>query len=92
MSSAVNWQKHPAVVVWSDDWGMNAWAPTEESYHATRHEELMQTRWSSGSLESPADLERTFNYWKHIAAVTASRLCSNPTTSWAARTTMLSAE
>ena len=35
-------------------------APTEESYHATRHEELMQTRWSSGSLETPADLERTF--------------------------------
>ncbi len=60
MSSAVKWQEHPAVVVWSDDWGMNAWAPTEESYHATRHEELMQTRWSSGSLETPADLERTF--------------------------------
>ena len=60
MSSTVNWHKHPAVVVWSDDWGMNAWAPTEEAYHATRHEELMQTRWSSGSLETPADLERTF--------------------------------
>ena len=61
MNSAVNWHEHPAVVVWSDDWGMNAWAPTEEAYHATRHEELMRTRWSSGSLETPADLERTFH-------------------------------
>lgn len=60
MSSKVDWRKHPAVVVWSDDWGMNAWAPTEEAYHATKHEELMQTRWSSGSLETPADLERTY--------------------------------
>ena len=60
MSSKVDWKEHPAVVVWSDDWGMNAWAPTEEAYNATRHEELMQTRWSSGSLETPADLERTF--------------------------------
>lgn len=60
MSSAVNWQKRPAVVVWSDDWGMNAWAPTEEAYNATKHEELMQTRWSSGSLENAEDLERTF--------------------------------
>lgn len=60
MSSVVDWQEHPAVVVWSDDWGMNAWAPTEEAYRETRDEELMQTRWSSGSLETPADLERTF--------------------------------
>ena len=60
MSSKVNWREHPAVVVWSDDWGMNAWAPTEEAYNATKHEELMQTRWSSGSLETPADLERTY--------------------------------
>jgi hypothetical protein len=60
MSSKVNWQEHPAVVVWSDDWGMNAWAPNREAYQATLDEELMQTRWSSGSLETPADLERTF--------------------------------
>ena len=60
MSSKVNWQEHPAVVVWSDDWGMNAWAPTEDAYHATRDEELMHTRWSSGSLETPDDLERTY--------------------------------
>lgn len=60
MSSRVDWKEHPAVVVWSDDWGMNAWAPTKEAYVATKHEELMQTRWSSGSLETPEDLERTY--------------------------------
>lgn len=60
MSAKVDWKEHPAVVVWSDDWGMNAWAPTEEAYNATKHEELMQTRWSSGSLETPEDLERTY--------------------------------
>ncbi len=60
MTSKVNWKEHPAVIVWTDDWGMNAWAPTPEAYAATLQEELMQTRWSSGSLETPADLERTY--------------------------------
>lgn len=61
MQSRVDWLRHPAVMVWSDDWNMCAWAPDRATWEATRHLPFMQTRWSAGTLETAAEMRAFFD-------------------------------
>ena len=60
MHSRVDWKRHPALMVWSDDWNMCAWAPDRATYEATRHLPFMRTRWSAGTLETAPEMEDFF--------------------------------
>jgi hypothetical protein len=60
MSDSV-WSKVKALVIVSDDWGMCAWCPTVSVYEEMHTLEFMRNPWSSGTLESPADMERLFS-------------------------------
>ncbi len=60
MNNAV-WSQHRAILMQTDDWGMCAWAPTVAAYEAMHPFEFMRTPWSSGTLETPADMERMFS-------------------------------
>ena len=44
----------------SDDWGMCAWSPTAQVYEEMHPLKFMHNPWSSGTLETPADMERLF--------------------------------
>ena len=69
MRSHVDWRRHPALMVWSDDWNMCAWAPDHATYEATRHLPFMQTRWSAGTLETAAEMDTFFAVLRrHIGA------------------------
>ncbi len=58
--SKVDWSRHPAVMVWTDDWNMCSWAPDRATYEATRHLPFMATPWSAGTLETAAETEALF--------------------------------
>ena len=55
------WSQHRAILMQTDDWGMCAWAPNVSAYEAMHPFEFMRTPWSSGTLETPADMERMFS-------------------------------
>lgn len=61
MQSRVDWLRHPAVMVWSDDWNMCAWAPDRATWEATCHLPFMQTRWSAGTLETAMEMRAIFD-------------------------------
>ncbi len=54
------WTRKKALTFISDDWGMCAWCPTVSVYEEMRALEFMRNAWSSGTLETPADMERLF--------------------------------
>jgi len=54
------WSRKKALLIISDDWGMCAWCPTAQAYMEMHPLEFMQTPWSAGTLETPADMERLF--------------------------------
>lgn len=54
------WTRKKALLIISDDWGMCAWCPTVSIYEEMRTLEFMRNPWSSGTLETPADMERLF--------------------------------
>lgn len=56
----VDWSRHPAAMVWTDDWNMCAWAPDRAAYEATRHLPFMATPWSAGTLETAAEMAALF--------------------------------
>lgn len=55
------WSQHRAILMQTDDWGMCAWAPNASAYETMHPYEFMRTPWSSGTLETPADMERMFS-------------------------------
>ena len=59
MHSSV-WAKQKALLIISDDWGMCAWSPTAQVYEEMHPLKFMHNPWSSGTLETPADMERLF--------------------------------
>ena len=61
MESSIDWTRHPAMIVWTDDWNMCAWAPDRATWEKTRHLPFMQTRWSSGTLETAPEVEALFD-------------------------------
>lgn len=67
MQSRVDWLRHPAVMVWSDDWNMCAWAPDRAAWEATRHLPFMQTRWSAGTLETAPEMHAFFDVLRRHA-------------------------
>jgi len=55
------WSRIKAVNIVSDDWGMCAWCPTAQVYEEIHPFEYMRTPWSSGTLETPRDMEVLFS-------------------------------
>jgi len=54
------WARQKALLIISDDWGMCAWSPTVQVYEEMHPLEFMRNPWSSGTLETPTDMERLF--------------------------------
>lgn len=54
------WSETKAILRVSDHWGMCAWCPTVSVYEEMRTVEFMRNPWSSGTLETPSDMERPF--------------------------------
>jgi hypothetical protein len=56
----MDWRRHRAVILGSDDWGMGAWAPDRVAYLRHLERGFMQNNWSKGTLEGPEDMRRLF--------------------------------
>mgnify|MGYP001386926983 CR=1 FL=1 len=57
----MDWRRHHAVILGSDDWGMGAWAPDVSAYQRYSSHPFMQNTWSKGTLERPEDMRRLFS-------------------------------